>query len=124
MNGSAPKSLLTGFHADRKKKLSPNLCSVSVECPTSSAAISPTMPKMLSAHSTITQRNVPSAQPELPRPCRNTRTADGSVDEGGTATGPGPPAGAAGPGVFGARGSWILKVTPSKPYRGIVKAML
>jgi hypothetical protein len=80
INGHAPKLLLTGSQAERKKKLRPNLESVSCERETSSNAIRKTMPKMLSAHKNTRTLKVPSAMAELPRRRRKVRTTDCSAD--------------------------------------------
>ena len=103
MNGRAPNSPLTGSHALPTKNFRPNFASVSCECVTNSTAMRPTMAKMLSAHSSISQRKVESAIFELPRLCRNVLIADAGA---GTATGTGPPSGMAEAGAsFGVRGS-------------------
>ncbi len=77
MKGNAPKLLLTGSHAERKKKPRPNFASVRCERETSSHAIRITMPKMLSAQRKTRALKVPSAIAELPRPRRKVRTAEG-----------------------------------------------
>jgi hypothetical protein len=66
---------------------------------------------MLSAQISITQRNVESAIPELPRFCRKRRISDAGA---GTATDTSPPTGAASD-IFGARGSWMRRLTTRLP---------
>ena len=76
MNGSAPKSPLTGSHAWWKKKAMPNLLIDICERNTSSVAISATIPKMVRAQPSISHLKARSLQTELPRPSRNFRTAE------------------------------------------------
>src|SRR4051794_25642300 len=80
MKGHAPKLLLTGSHAERKKKPMPNFPRLSCEREISSQAIRITMPKMLSAQRKTSALNVPSAMEELPRPRRKVRTTEGTAE--------------------------------------------
>src|ERR1700760_2110263 len=80
MNGHAPKLLLTGSHAERKKKPMPNFASVRCDREISSHAIRITMPKMLIAQRKTSALNVPSATAELPRLRRKVRTTEGFTE--------------------------------------------
>ena len=77
MNGSAPKSPVTGFHAERRKNPNPNCDRLSLERAIKIVRINSTIAKMLSAHTSITAAKVPSASPPLPRALRYCRIGEG-----------------------------------------------
>src|SRR5579859_4368203 len=91
INGSAPKSPLTGSHFCWIKNENPNRAQVSLELDINSHAISRTMPKMLSAQSNINPLNARSAIAELPREWRKfltSETVEEEVEECGAALSP------------------------------------
>src|ERR1700680_3299520 len=92
MNGSAPKSPLTGSHAWLVKNLKPNCARLSFDRSTRMTRMNSTMAKMLQAHKSISAAKLLSAILPLPRVRKNSRMADGALSPGSSASRLGPEA--------------------------------
>jgi hypothetical protein len=103
MNGSAPKSPLTGSHDWLVKNLNPNSARLNFERRTRIVAMKITIAKILQAHNSITPANVRSAILPLPRLARNLRISEG----GSTAACTWPVAGEEGIWTESARGTVV-----------------
>ncbi len=79
MKGSAPKSPLTGSHAERAKKCHPNWCSVSRDRTTRMMRIKATIAKMEDAQKSIRPAKLRSAMLPLGRELRKARIAEGGA---------------------------------------------